>query len=168
MDDHHPDRAVPCGERCERAEPETGVAESDLLQHDDLPADVDPGVVGLLTPADEHELAANPSGRRRRREVRRNRVERPTVGDQLKLDPAVAVAERGELAIADLESQAAKPLAGTVGRDRVAGPSHEAVAGRHELLHVGDGTPSADPASQIVFDRGRHRGDRTPVQPRSQ
>ena len=86
MDDDHPARTAPCSESREGTQPETGVAEPDLLQDDDLPVHVDTVVVGLLTPADEHELADDPSGRSRRREVRWNRVESAPVADKLKLD----------------------------------------------------------------------------------
>ena len=64
MDDHHPGSAPPSCDSRERAEPETRIAEADLLQDDDLSPDVDALVVGLVASADEHELAA---ARRRRR-----------------------------------------------------------------------------------------------------
>ena len=56
--------AAPAGGRSgnERAEPETRVAEAHLLHDDDLPVDVEAVVVGLLAPADEHELALDAAG----------------------------------------------------------------------------------------------------------
>ena len=145
MDHDHRRRAPGGRQRNERPEPETRVAEAQLLHDGDLALDVETLVVGLLARADEHELALDAAVRRRGREVRWDDLEGAAVGE-LELRDVVAVAERRELTVLDLEAELPE-LAPR--RRRPPGrplPSRRSGPPRHEPLDAGDRTAPADSA----------------------
>ncbi len=153
VDDDHGRRASPSCERDEAPEPEPRVSEPDLLHDDDPTVDVDTVVVGLLAPADEHELALDAALRGRRREVRRNGVDELVVA-QTELDAIVPVAERRELPIDDLEPERAKALPDGLRSRSVALAPDEALTGRDEGVRMPDRAFAADPRSQLELEGG--------------
>ena len=139
------------GERHEGAEPETRVAESDLLDHGDLSFDVEAGIVVLLAPADEDELRLDAACRRRRREVGRDGVDEAS-RLELELDSTLAVAERRELAVDHLRP-APGSAANELGRLGVSGGADEAVAVTRldESLDRRDRALPADAVAQVTL-----------------
>ena len=152
-------RAAGGRKRNERPEPETRVAEAQLLHDGDLPSTSRPVVVGLLARADEHELALDAAVRRRGREVRRNDVERAAVGE-LELGDVVPVAERRELTVLDLEAELPELAPHVVGRPGVPFRADEAVSDADEPLDAGDRAGAADSRPQLQFGRREHERDR--------
>ncbi len=158
MDDDHGGSAPA---RClgdERAQPEAGVAEAHLLHHDDLARDVEAVVVGRVALADEHELSLEAARGRGRREVRRDRLEAPSLVEQRQHRRVVPVAERRERTILHLEAEAGEERTDALGRARVALGADEPVAGGDQLLHVRDRPRAADARAQLVFGRREHGG----------
>ena len=159
MDHDHRRRAPGGRQRNERPEPETRVAEAQLLHDGDLPLDVETLVVGLLACADEHELALDAAVRRRGREVRRDDLEGAAVGE-LELRDVVPVAERRELTVLDLEAELPELAPDVVGRPGVPFRADEAVPDADEPLDARDRPGPADSRPQLQFGRREHERDR--------